>query len=79
MSSLSFYNFSKTRTRTTKKGVIVEYYIVVLLRGGIQALVTVELNYDAWSNYCVIAYDYSPTVVKHSIARLYTSDAFVTS
>ena len=36
--------------------------LVVLLRSGIQALVTVELNYDAWSNYCVIAYDYSPTV-----------------
>ena len=35
----------------------------VLLRGGIQALtVTVELNYDAWSNYCVIAYDYLPAV-----------------
>ena len=28
--------------------------------GGIQALVTVELN--AWLNYCVIAYDYSPAV-----------------
>ena len=58
--------------------------LVVLLRGGIQALVTVELNYDAWSNYCVIAYNYSPTVfqlwhVKHSIASLYTCDTFVTS
>ena len=36
--------------------------LVVLLRGGIQVLVTVELNYDAWSNYCVIAYNYSPAV-----------------
>ena len=36
--------------------------LVVLLRGGLQALVTVELNYDAWLNYCVFAYDYSPTV-----------------
>ena len=45
--------------------------VLVLLKGGIQALVTMELN--AWSNYYVIAYDYSPAVfqlglyVKHSI------------
>ena len=53
--------------------------LVVLLRGGIQALVTVELNYDAWSNYCVIVCSLSAWHVKHSIARLYTCDTFVTS
>ena len=34
--------------------------VLVLLRGGIQALVTVELN--ALSNYCAIGYNYSPAV-----------------
>ena len=61
MSSLSFYNFSSSflkhghgrqRLKASSWGT----------SSGTQALVTVELNYDAWSNYCVIAYDFSPAV-----------------
>ena len=60
VSSLSFYNFSSSflkhghgrQRKASSWGT----------SSGIQALVTVELNYDAWSNYCVIAYDFSPAV-----------------
>ena len=67
MSSLSFYNFSSSflkhgHGRQRKPSSWSTSRLVGLLRGGIQALVTVELNYDAWPNYCVIAYDYSPAV-----------------
>ena len=65
VSSLSFYNFSSSFLKHgngRQRKASLWGTIVVLLRGGIQALVTVELNYDAWSNYCVISYYYSPAV-----------------
>ena len=40
--------------------------VLVLLRGAIQALVTVELT---WSNYCVITYNLSPAVFQFGMSN----------
>ena len=64
VSSLSFYNFSLSFLKhghgRQRKALSWSTSSPAERGGGIQTLVTVELN--AWSNYCVITYDYLPAV-----------------